>query len=90
MKKVGTDNLDQVLEDYLTFNELIIMSQMMIDLVNYESAKQNRTNPESIPKRSQPLSLTTVDKDLQANLRFCRDLSSKISEYLKILTKQSQ
>ena len=49
-KKADGSSLEVLLEDYLTFNELIIMSQMMIDLVNYETAKQfeARPNPEDI------------------------------------------
>jgi len=60
--------IESLLDDFLTFNELVIMSQMMIDLVHYENIKAGSTE----------LSLSQVSADLASNMQFCASLQSKI------------
>ena len=72
------DKEELLLEDCLTFNELIIMSQMMINLVNYECAKIGGFGYED------------VDQLIQGNIQFCESLYDKINGYLSKLGRNPE
>jgi ribosomal protein L31E len=60
-------------------NELIIMSQMMIDLVDYQSNKSG--NPQT--------SLTQIANNLNSHLAFCSTLKANIHDYITSLNNNN-